>query len=81
MSKKLISIPTVALVACLRGEMRLKKFPSDAKICGVRMDFERETDIVVLRVQSEHFKPNPPFGTLCNEFRGTTQTGGVACEE
>lgn len=79
--KRIISISTVALVACLRGEMRLKKFPSDAKILDVRMDFERVSDIVLLRVESEHFKSMPPFTTLTNELRGTTRTGGVSCEE
>ena len=81
MGKKIINIPAAQLVACLRGEMRLKKFPSDAKILAVKMDFERESDVVQFRVESEKFKPNPPFAAIVSEFRGTTKTGGQSCEE
>ncbi len=79
--KKIISVTAEALVACLRGEMRLKKFPSDAKVLAVQMDFERNNDIILFKVESERFKAQPPFCTLANEMRGTTRTGGVSCEE
>lgn len=79
--KKIISLTAETLVACLRGELRLKKFPSDVKILSIQMDFERNADVIQLKVESEKFKPQPPFAEIINEFRGTTQTGGVSCEE
>lgn len=81
MGRKIINITTSALVKCLRGEMRLSRFPSDAVIEAVKMDFTKSTDIVQLRVSSDKFRHVPDFSVIDSEMRGTVEIGGVACEE